>query len=364
MHTIALNDLSRASAERETIKAAILRVVDSGWYIHGPEVERFEREFALYCGANHAVGVANGTDAIELGLRALGVGAGDDVVIAANAGMYSTTALRAIGASPVFADIDGKHLVMDPDAAEAAITLRTTAIVVTHLYGRMADMTRFRALADRKRIALFEDCAQAHGARQNGRATGSWGDAAGFSFYPTKNLGALGDGGIVTTRDANVASRVRRLRQYGWDKKYVVIDGPARNSRLDEIQAAVLRVKLPLLDGWNIRRREIARRYATVQNDHLRHPDITGEDYVAHLYVVRTDARDALREHLRDSGIGSEVHYPLLDTQQPVLQATANTRRLPVSEHAVLEILTLPCYPELTDAEVTRVCEVLAAWKP
>ncbi len=363
MSTIPLNDLSR-TALQDVVNEAILRVANSGWYIHGPEVEHFEREFALYCGANHAVGVANGTDAIELGLRALGVAPGDEVIIAANAGMYSATALRAIGASPIFADVDDKHLIMDPDAAEAVITARTTAIVVTHLYGRMADMARFRGLVDRKRIALFEDCAQAHGARQHGRAAGSWGDAAGFSFYPTKNLGAMGDGGMVTAREASVASRVRRLRQYGWDRKYVVIDGPARNSRLDEIQAAVLRVKLPLLDGYNRRRREIARRYAAVPHDRLRHPDIDGEDYVAHLYVVRTDARDALREHLRDNGIGSEVHYPLLDTQQPIFQAAAAKIRLPASERAVQEILTLPCYPELTDAEVTRVCDALAAWKP
>ena len=365
MSMIALNDLSRATADRNAVKAAILRVVESGWYIHGPELEKFEQEFAAYCGVDHAIGVANGTDAIELGLRALGVSSGDEVVIAANAGMYSATALGAIGASPVFADVDDTNLLIDPDAVRAALTPRTKAIVATHLYGRMADMPRLRELADRSKVALLEDCAQAHGGRQNGCVAGSWGNAASFSFYPTKNLGALGDGGLITTQDAEVAIRAKRLRQYGWEKKYVSVDGPARNSRLDEMQAAVLRVKLPLLDGWNARRREIASRYASVKHSLVRHPDVDGDGYVAHLYVVRTNGRDALREHLRNNGIASDVHYPLLDTQQPVLQSSAAARTpLPVSERAVKEILTLPCHPELTATEVSRVCDALASWKP
>lgn len=365
MPTIALNDLSRTGPEHETVKAAILRVIDSGWYIQGPELEKFELEFAAYCGADHAIGVANGTDAIELGLRALGVNVGDEVVIAANAGFYSATALRAIGATPVFADVDDEHLVMDPDAVRSAVTAKTKAIVVTHLYGRMADMRRLRELADRAGIALFEDCAQSHGARQHGRFAGAWGDAASFSFYPTKNLGALGDAGLITTRAADVAGRARRLRQYGWERKYVSVDGPARNSRLDEIQAAVLRVKLPLLDGRNARRREIARRFATTKHERIRHPDTGGEDYVAHLYVVRSDARDSLRGHLHANGIASDVHYPLLDIRQPVLQSSPGARTpLPVSERAAGEILSLPCHAELTDAEVSRICDALATWKP
>lgn len=309
------------------------------------------------------MGVANGTDAIELGLRALGIHAGDEVVIAANAGMYAATALHAIGASARYADVDATHLVLDPDAVASAITPRTQAIVVTHLYGRMADMTRFRALADRKKLMLFEDCAQAHGARHANRRAGAWGDAASFSFYPTKNLGALGDGGLVTTREANVAARLKRLRQYGWEKKYVVVDGPSRNSRLDEMQAAVLSAKLPLLDGWNSRRREIAKRYAATSHAHLQHPDVEGDDYVAHLYVVRSHARDSLRKHLQNSGIGSEIHYPLLDTQQPISQS-AGPVCLPVSERAAQEILSLPCYPELSDAEISHVCNTLASWDP
>lgn len=365
MSTIALNDLSRATALRANIEAAILRVIDSGWYIHGPELEKFESEFATYCGSDHAVGVANGTDAIELGLRALGVGPGDDVIVAANAGMYAATALLAIGASPVFADVDDEHLVMDVNSARAAITPKTKAIVITHLYGRMADVQQFRGLVDHAGIALLEDCAQAHGARRHGRFAGTWGDAASFSFYPTKNLGALGDGGLVLTKHAAVAARVKRLRQYGWEKKYVTADTPGRNSRLDEIQAAVLRVKLPLLDDQNERRCRIAERYAATQHEFIRHPDVAGEDYVAHLYVIRTAFRDSLRNHLSDKGIASDIHYPLLDTQQPALQSLPVSRpSLPVCERAVKQILTLPCYPELTGEEISQICAALETWKP
>ena len=364
MSVIALNDLSRTGAEKSAVQDAIHRVIDRGWYIHGPELEAFEREFAAYCGIAHAVGVGNGTDAIELGLRSIGVSAGDEVIVAANAALYSVTALNAIGATPAFADIDDTHLLLDPESARAAITPRTKAIVVTHLYGRMADMARFLELADSSGLKLFEDCAQAHGARQDGRLAGSWGNAASFSFYPTKNLGALGDGGLVATNSADTAARVKRLRQYGWDRKYVVVDGNARNSRLDEMQAAVLRTKLPLLDGYNARRRAIAARYAAVRHARIRHPIPHGESYVAHLYVLRTDARDSLRLHLSAHGIGSDIHYPLLDTQQPLLQSTpAAKTKLPVSERAVREILTLPCYPELTDDEVARVCGALATWE-
>jgi dTDP-3-amino-2,3,6-trideoxy-4-keto-D-glucose/dTDP-3-amino-3,4,6-trideoxy-alpha-D-glucose/dTDP-2,6-dideoxy-D-kanosamine transaminase len=365
MQQIALNDLARhVSTQRDALMQAMARVVDRGWFVLGPELEAFESEFATYCGIAHAIGVANGTDAIELALRALDIGAGDEVVVAANAGMYSTTALRAIGAAPVFADVDDRHLVVDAAGVSAALKPRTRAVIVTHLYGRMADMTALRTLADRAGVVLIEDCAQAHGARQSGRHAGSWGDAACFSFYPTKNLGALGDAGLVTCADTSVAQRVRRLRQYGWDRKYVAVDGPARNSRLDELQAAVLRVTLPLLDGWNARRQEIACRYAAVEHPALRHPDVDGEDYVAHLYVVRTPARDSLRRHLTMCEIASDIHYPLLDTKQPVLRGLVADTALPISATAASEVLSLPCYPELTDDEVQRVCAALASWTP
>jgi len=365
MDKIALNDLRRhATAHRELLDEAISRVLARGWFILGPELEAFESEFAAYCGAQHAVGVANGTDAIELTLRAFNVGAGCEVVLAANAGMYSATALSAIGALPVFADVADDHMVLTAESVENVLTSRTRAIIVTHLYGRMADMQPLRTLADKTGIALIEDCAQAHGARHKGRRAGAWGDAASFSFYPTKNLGALGDAGMVTCAGAELAQRVRRLRQYGWERKYVAVDGPARNSRLDEMQAAVLRSKLPLLDGWNARRRNIASRYAKVVHPALRHPDVSGEDYVAHLYVVRSPDRDSLRDHLATRGIASEVHYPLLDSQQPVLRGVVAPTSLPVSQKATDTILSLPCYPELEEFEVESVCRALAEWAP
>lgn len=364
MNKIALNDLGRHTAPlRDALLAACARVLDRGWFILGPELTGLEQEIAAYCGAGHAVGVANGTDAIELALRALGVVEGDEVILSANAGMYSTTALRAIGAKPVYVDVDERSLNIDPDQVAAAITPRSRAIIATHLYGRMADMPALRAIADKAGVPLLEDCAQAIGAQQDGRHAGAWGDAASFSFYPTKNLGALGDAGLVTCREPAVAERLRRLRQYGWASKYVAVDGPARNSRLDEMQAAMLRVQLPLLDGWNERRREVARRYAQVRHPRLRHPDVEGTDYVAHLYVVRSAQRDALRAHLEAHDITVDIHYPILDTQQPVMQAFAGVE-LPISAQATGEILSLPCYPELTDAEIDRVCAALQDWQP
>ena len=362
MALVKLNDLARhTQACRDEVSAAIARVVESGWFILGPELEAFEREFADYCGVGHAVGVANGTEAIELALRAFDVGVGSEVVIAANAGFYSATALRAIGATPVFADVDDRNLTLDPAAVAAVVRPATRAVIATHLYGRMADMRALRAALAGRDIALIEDCAQAHGASLDGRRAGSWGDAATFSFYPTKNLGALGDGGMITCNDRERAERLRRLRQYGWSRKYVVEEGPARNSRLDEIQAAVLRAKLPSLDRWNRRRCEIAAALRTAAHPRVRHPDVTGDDYVAHLYVVRTDRREDLRHHLAAHDIGTDIHYPVLDPAQPVWRG-ARFGPLPVSDAAVGQVLSLPCYPELEDAEIERVRSALLSW--
>lgn len=362
---LPLNDLQRhISSLRIRINKAIQRVISSGWFILGPELEAFEHEFAAYCGSAHAIGVANGTEAIELALRAFDVGSGDEVIIAANAGMYSTTALLAVGATPVYADVRDQDLLLDPTAARAAITSRTKAIIVTHLYGRMADVTAFRELADAHRLIFIEDCAQAHGSSCDGIHAGAWGDAATFSFYPTKNLGACGDAGLITCRDGAIAARLRRLRQYGWSSKYVVIDGPARNSRLDEIQAAILREKLPLLESWNLRRREIASVFASAHNVHVRHPDVAGTGYVAHLYVARSAHRDALRAHLRTLHIATDIHYPVLDNEQPQIGRPELSAVLQHSASAVKEIVTLPCFPEMTNAEAARVAAALRSWTP
>ena len=359
-----INDLSlHNSAIARQLHEAAVRVIDSGWYAMGPEVTAFENTFAQYCGANHAIGVANGTDAIELALRAVGVNAGDEVITVANAGFYSSTAIRAIGAEAVYVDILDSTLLMDPVAAAAAVTPKTKAIIVTHLFGQLADMPPLLKLAKEQNVALIEDCAQSHGATRDNKKAGSYGDIAAFSFFPTKNLGALGDGGAVVTSSAQLDARVRSLRQYGWTTKYTVADGGACNSRLDELQAALLSVKLPLLDGWNSKRRSIAARYAEkIHHDHVRLPAIRGEDNVAHLYVIRCENRDELKKHLHENGIATDIHYPILDCHQPVVGGAHAGIALPVSEAARDTILTLPCYPELTLEEVDVISDCINRW--
>lgn len=358
--TIPLNALARHFGSfRGPIAGALLGVVDSGHFVLGGAVRGFESAFAAYCGVDHCVGVANGTDALELALKATGTTAGARVVLAANAGMYATTAVLACGAEPVFADVldDGTP---DPAAfAAAAAASAPAAMVATHLYGRLARIDALAATCTAAGIALVEDCAQAHGARAaDGRRAGAFGDAAAFSFYPTKNLGAIGDGGAVATRDAAVADRLRALRQYGWSRKYECAATGGRNSRLDELQAAVLSVALPALDGWNARRRAIADRYAAG----IRHPAITlpaaaGEAWVAHLYVVACERRDALRAHLAAAGVASDVHYPVPDHRQPAFAGRFDHVSLPVTERLARTILTLPCFPELDDDEVDAVID-------
>ncbi|HSC76089.1 MAG TPA: DegT/DnrJ/EryC1/StrS family aminotransferase [Pseudomonadales bacterium] len=359
-----INDLSLHNhAISSRLHEAARRVIDSGWYAMGPEVTAFEGAFADYCGVGHAIGVANGTDAIELALRAVGVKAGDEVITVANAGFYSSTAIRAIGATAVYVDICDVDLLMDAAAAAAAITAKTKAIIVTHLFGQLADMEPLQALARTKGVALVEDCAQSHGAVRDNKKAGSYGDVAAFSFFPTKNLGALGDGGAVVTANAELAARVRSLRQYGWTTKYTVADSGACNSRLDELQAALLAVKLPLLDSWNEKRRKIAERYAEkIQHTAIRLPAIRGEDNVAHLYVIRCQQRDALKKHLHDNGIATDIHYPILDCHQPVVGSAYTRVSLPISEKVRDEILTLPCYPELTLEEVDTIANCINRW--
>jgi dTDP-3-amino-2,3,6-trideoxy-4-keto-D-glucose/dTDP-3-amino-3,4,6-trideoxy-alpha-D-glucose/dTDP-2,6-dideoxy-D-kanosamine transaminase len=362
---ILINDLSRHASSTETaVRASVERVLRSGWYVLGKDGEAFERDFAAYCDTKHCVGVANGTDAIELGLRALGVRAGSRVASVANAGHYTTTALMALAAEPVFVDVDRDTKLMDlahlRQVAEEGVI---DAVVVTHLFGLLHDMEAVLDITAPLGIPVFEDCAQAHGARRGGRRAGGFGAAAGFSFYPTKNLGALGDGGAVVTGSAEVAERVRHLRQYGWEAKYHASVRGGRNSRLDEIQAAILRAKLPFLDGWNERRRAIARRYSTeITHPRVRCPAVHGEEFVAHLYVLTSDDRDGLRTHLAKAAIRTDVHYPVLDYRQPCLTEFKGWAGLPVTDELASSILTLPCFPELSDDEVTRVISCVNAW--
>ena len=315
---IALNDLARHHAPlRAELEAAMARVHARGWYILGPEVEAFEREFAAFVGAAECVAVGNGTDALELALRALAVGPGDAVATVANAGMYATTAIRAAAARPAYVEVDASTLLMDPAALAAGLDAPTRAVVVTHLYGRMADVDRLGWIARERGIALIEDCAQAHGAKSGGRAAGTAGTLGCYSFYPTKNLGALGDAGAIVTSDRDLAAKLRALRTYGWGAKYHCAMEGGMNSRMDELQAAVLRAKLPHLDGWNRRRREIAAQYAAT----IRHPAIVlpapaedGGERVASLRGPREGSRIAARASRR---VGCRDRRPLSGARSP-----------------------------------------------
>jgi aminotransferase EvaB len=363
---VPFNDLARRVARhRPAIDAAMARVVSSGWFVLGREVERFEKLFADYCGTRHCVGVANGSDALELALRGLGIGNGHRVGVVANAGGYGSVAVRACGGEPMYVDVDPATANMAAANLEAAIASGLDAVIVTHLYGRMADMPALTTLARTAGIPLIEDCAQSHGAELDGRKAGSWGDAGCFSFYPTKNLGALGDGGAVTTDDAGLAERLRQLRQYGWTAKYRAETSGGRNSRLDELQAAILSELLPHLDGENTRRREIAARYDAAFAElpgNIIAPRSSADD-VCHLYVVTSPRRDELSAKLEATGIGHDIHYPIADCDQTAWRAEtagdadlANTRRLCACA------ISLPCFPDLTDAEQERVItSVLAA---
>ena len=365
-HVISLNDLARHHAPlRYELEAAMARVLDRGWYILGPEVEAFEREFAAYLGVAETIAVGNGTDAIELALRALAVRSDETVATVANAGMYATTAIRAVGAVPAYVEIDASSLQMDAEALAAVAAAKPRAIVATHLYGRVADVHSIVTVAREHGIPLIEDCAQAHGARRGNRYAGTFGALGCFSFYPTKNLGALGDAGAIVTNDHELAARLRALRTYGWGAKYHCAIEGGMNSRMDELQAAVLRTKLPHLDEWNRRRRAIAARYTQA----IRHPAIgmppfidDGSD-IAHLYVVRAKMRESLQEHLKASGVATDVHYPIPDHRQPG-SGVMPQQGLEHTDRACAEVLSLPCYPELTDAEIDAVAYACNRWQP
>jgi dTDP-4-amino-4,6-dideoxygalactose transaminase len=346
---------------REGAAAALLRVLDSGWYVLGSEVSSFEKEFAEYFGFDHAVGVANGTDAIALALRALGVGHGDRVATVSHTAVATAAAIEMANASPVFVDVAPDTCTMDP--ASLARTLEHSepvkAVIAVHLYGHCADMPAIGELAVRHGSFVIEDCSQAHGARLNGRPAGTMGDLATFSFYPTKNLGALGDGGAVVARDPAVGGRLAALRQYGWTRHYIS-DEVGINSRLDELQAAILRVKLRYLDAANARRQAIARAYDAALG--ARAPRRRrGSEHVYHLYVVRTPDRDQMQARLRERGVGSGVHYPVPVHLQPAYagRVRLGPSRCTETERAAAEVLSLPLYPELTDDQVAVVCRAI-----
>ncbi len=347
--------------DKTAIDAAIARVLAGGRYILGEEVAGFERDFAAYIGRRHGVGVASGTDALVLGLRALGVHAGDFVVTVSFTAVATVAAIELVGARPLLVDIEPHYMAMA--TAELARVLATPpgrigAIIVVHLYGQPADLSAILPLARRHGVPVIEDCAQAHGAKFQERPVGSYGDVAAFSFYPTKNLGALGDGGLVAADDEAIADRLRALREYGWRDRYIS-DMPGLNSRLDEIQAAVLRVKLVTLDADNARRQTIAAAYdrgfgACGITLPQRRPDTS---HIFHQYVVRSPNREALRTILAAKGIGVAVHYPMAVHQQPAYagRLAIGPAGLAASEAAAHEVLSLPMFPQLGDADVVRV---------
>jgi len=342
----------------EEVWAAANRVLQSGWFVLGPEVERFEAAFAAYHGVGHAIGVASGTDAIELALRAAGIGPGDEVVTVAHTAVPTVCAIERAGAKPVLVEIDAVSYTMDPAAAAAAVTRRTKAILPVHLYGHPADMPALTRLAERRGLLVIEDCAQAHGARLGARRVGTFGQLGAFSFYPTKNLGACGDGGAVVTNDAQLAARLRRLRSYGQTARYRHVERGV-NSRLDEIQAAILCAKLRHLDAHNAARRALAECYDGLL-EHVVRPGIRTSgpevEHVYHLYVVRHPQRDALQARLRARGVDTLVHYPVpVHLQEAYADLGYGRGELPVTESIAAEILSLPLYAGLTRAEVETV---------
>jgi dTDP-4-amino-4,6-dideoxygalactose transaminase len=355
-------------ALRHEIDAAVARVLQSGWYILGQEVRAFEAAFAAWLGTGAAVGCGNGTDALALALRALGVGPGTSVVTVSHTAVATVAAIEMAGATPLLIDVEPDHYTMDPSELAAVLTHPPAgvppirAVIPVHLYGQPAALEAIAAACHHHAVPVVEDCAQAHGATIAGRKVGTFTEAATFSFYPTKNLGALGDGGMVTTQDAKLAADIAALRQYGWRTHYIS-DAVGVNSRLDELQAAVLRVKLGHLDAQNARRQTIAGMYdAALQGTSLTPPTRRdGVGHVFHLYVLRTRDRPAVQQRLREAGIGTGIHYPSPVHLQPAYRGrlALGPSHCRATEIAAGQVLSLPIYPELTDGQVAQVCETL-----
>jgi len=349
--------------DRADIEAAIARVIDRGWFVLGPEVEAFEAEFAAACGARHAVGVNTGTDALMLSLRGLDIGPGDEVITTPLTAAYTALAIRMAGATPVFADIDQRCCTLNLQAVDAAITDRTRAIIPVHLYGQPAHMSGLLEIASHENIAVIEDCAQAHLATFEGRPVGTIGTVGAFSFYPTKNLGALGDGGAIVTNDAALAGRLRRLRNGGQSERYRHVENGV-NSRLDEMQAAILRARLPRLAGWTARRRGLAARYrAALASDAVTVLPERDSGHVYHLFTVHSAYRDDLQRSLADKGIGTLVHYPTPVHRQPAF-ADLPRAHCPVADAVAAHVLSLPLHHQIGDDEVDQVADAVNQFMP
>ena len=343
---------------------AIQSVLDEGWFILGKNVSAFEDEFAAYCGTSFAVGVGSGTDALQLALMACGIGPGDEVLTSPLSATFTALAISAVGAVPTFVDIDPNTYNIDPRKLEGAIGPRTKAIMPVHLYGQPADMDPILAVARKYNLFVIEDAAQAHGALYKSRRAGVMGDVGCFSFYPSKNLGAFGDGGMVVTNNPESAEKLRMLRHGGQKTRYdhQLI---GRNSRLDELQAAILRVKLTYLEKWNERRRHIAALYTALLGDSEVEPPIEAlyAKHIFHLYVVRCKDRDALQDHLTERGVGTAVHYPIpIHLQGAYRWLAVEPGSFPIAERCANQVLSLPIYPELTDAKVRQIAAHTRDW--
>jgi len=350
-------------AHKDHIKTAIQRVLDSGLYILGPEVEAFEASFSDYIGCGYGVGVNSGTDALTLTLTALGVGPGDEVITVSHTAVATVTAITNAGATPVLVDIEPDCYTMNPTAFENAITAHTKAVVIVHLYGQAADLDRILPIARKHNLKIIEDCAQVAGARLNGQRLGSFADVACFSFYPTKNLGAIGDGGLVATDDAKLAAKVRQLREYGWNENRIS-QVPGCNSRLDELQAAILNAKLNFLDEDNAARRKHAARYDEILlNADLKPPcRRKNAEHIYHLYVLEIDDREDFMTQLSNVGIRPAIHYPAPAHQQTAYAQLQTPGGMAVTDDAVKRILTLPMYPELPNCVFTKLQTAIEAW--
>ncbi|MFF8957369.1 DegT/DnrJ/EryC1/StrS family aminotransferase [Streptomyces sp. NPDC014894] len=366
MTTYVWDYIAEYEAEREDLLDAVDTVFRSGQLVLGASVRGFEEEFAAYHGAAHCVGVDNGTNAVKLGLEALGVGPGDEVITVSNTAAPTVVAIHGAGATPVFVDIRASDYLMDTDQVAAAVTPRTKALLPVHLYGQCVDMAPLRRIAEEHGLKILEDCAQSHGARHHGEIAGAMGDAAAFSFYPTKVLGAYGDGGAVVTSDPDVDAALRRLRYYGMEKVYYVVQTPGHNSRLDEVQAEILRRKLGRLDGYLDRRRAVARRYEEALADltgpgGLVLPSVNaGNDHVYYVYVVRHPQREAIIERLKSYGISLNISYPWpVHTMTGFEHLGYGTGSLPVTEELAREIFSLPMYPSLTADTQDKVISAL-----
>ena len=356
--TVPFVDL-RPGEDAAAVQEALTRVLASGWFVLGPEGDQFEEEFARASGVRHAVGVASGTDALALQLRALGIGPGDEVVVPALTAAFTALAVTSVGAQPVIADVEPDRLTLDPASCEAAVSARTRAIIAVHLYGQAADLDALLSVATTCGAALIEDCCQAHLGTYRGRPVGTYGVGGAFSFYPTKNLGGVGDGGAIVTNDATLAESVRRLRNGGQEAQNQHVE-PGVNSRLDEVQAAVLRARLPYLPRWTERRRQLAAAYRrTLEGSSVSPLSESDVGHVYHLFVVRSPTRDRLRGHLRDRGIETLVHYPL---SLPEQGAFAGAAECPIAARAASQVLSLPMRPTLSDASVDQITEAIRAF--